>query len=85
MSIRYVGVVVIIGIVNLIALHSAENQNDLKLAVEEDKTVKLTIFLKESERKAFKVLCAEDDINMSAQVVVWIAEANAQRKRQQNK
>ena len=43
------------------------------------------VFLKESERKAFKVLCAENDTNMSAQVVVWITEVNAQRKRQQNK
>ena len=52
--------------------------------MEQDKTVKLTVFLKESERKAFKVLCAENDTNMSAQCEEWISEANTERKRKKN-
>ena len=51
----------------------------------EDKTVKLTVFLQESERKRFKVLCAENDISMSSQVEIWIIEANVQRKHQKNR
>jgi hypothetical protein len=53
--------------------------------MDEDKIVKFSVSLPESERKAFKALCAENGTNMSAQVVEWIAEANAKRKRGQNK
>ena len=63
------------------------NLNYPRTAMEEDKEVnrvKLTVFLKEIERKKFKVLCAENEISMSAQCEEWISEANTERKRKKN-